>query len=246
MKTVGEKIAELRRQKNMTEEEFGSMLGVSTESIAEWENSDALLDHDLMSTVNDMFEHTMDELAEHLPEATFEQLLKNIFSQFAMADDFAEYKQAIDSSNSTATAFYTENGALWGNQNIGVIYRKSAKDSIPLLKDEDIRTYLAMLSDENVCKILAYMAESAKSFTTSFIASKCDMTIDEATAALQMLKKCTLVKPQIVKLDDEPVTVWKKNGFHKMLFVYAIMSLAKKAYTAEDHYYCFRGDRDWC
>ena len=147
MKTVGEKITELRNQKHMTEEKFGSMLGVSAESIVEWENSDALLDHDLISTVDDMFEHTVDELAEQLPEATFENLLKNIFSQFAMADDFAEYKQTIDSDNSTATALYAESGALWGNQNVGVIYRKSAKVSVSLLQDEDIRAYLTMLAD---------------------------------------------------------------------------------------------------
>ena len=243
MKTVGERITELRKQKNMTEEEFGSMLGVSEESVSEWEKSGALLDVDV---IDDMLGHTMDELAEQLPEETFEHLLKNIFSQFAMADDFAEYKQTIDSNNSTATALYTESGALWGNQNIGVIYRKSAKDSIPLLKDEDVRTYLAMLSDENVCKILVYLAESAKTFTASSVASKCDMTADEADAALQILKKCALVKSQIVKLDDEPVTVWKKNGFHKMLFIYAIMTLAKKAFTGEDNYYCFRGDLAWC
>ena len=246
MKTVGEKITELRKQKNMTEEEFGSMLGVSAESIVEWENSDALLDHDLISTVDDMFEHTVDALAEQLPEATFENLLKNIFSQFAMADDFAEYKQTIDSDNSTATALYAESGALWGNQNVGVIYRKSAKDSVSLLQDEDIRAYLTMLADENVCKILVYMAKNTKPSTASAIASQCDMTADEATAALEMLKKCALVKTKIVKIEDTPVTVWKKHGFHKMLFVYAIMSLAKKAFTGEDNYYCFRGDFTWC
>lgn len=245
MKTVGEKITELRNQKHMTEEKFGSMLGVSAESIVEWENSDALLDHDLISTVDDMFEHTVDELAEQLPEATFENLLKNIFSQFAMADDFAEYKQTIDSDNSTATALYAESGALWGNQNVGVIYRKSAKDSVPFLKDEEIRAYLSMLADENVCKILAYMAENAKSFTAASIAAKCGLTAKDATATLETLKKYALVMSRAVDLGDETVTVWEKYAFHKILFIYSIMALAKKAASGEDNYYCFCGDYTW-
>ena len=38
MKTVGEKIAELRKQKNMTQEEFGAMLGISAQSVSKWES----------------------------------------------------------------------------------------------------------------------------------------------------------------------------------------------------------------
>ena len=53
MKTVGEKIAELRKQKNMTQEEFGSMLGISAQSISKWENNVSLPDITLIPIIAD-------------------------------------------------------------------------------------------------------------------------------------------------------------------------------------------------
>ncbi len=257
MKTVGEKIAELRKQKNMTQEEFGSMLGISAQSISKWENNVSLPDITLIPIIADTFDITIDALfdrsvaissvkAENAVDIAFDRLLKTNASYFGVLNKFDEYKTDIDKENTTATALYTENGAIFGNQNIGVIYRKSAKDSIPLLKDEEIRAYLSMLVDKNVCKILSYMAENAKSFTAASIASKCDMTANEATIALETLKKHVLVTSRSVDLGDETVTVWEKYAFHKILFIYSIMALAKKAASGEDHYYCFCGDYTWC
>jgi transcriptional regulator with XRE-family HTH domain len=256
MKTVGEKIAELRKQKNMTQEEFGALLGISAQSISKWENNISLPDITLIPIIADTFDITIDTLfdrsatissinAENAVDIAFDRLLKTNASYFDVLDKFEEYKSVINKENATATAFYTENGAIFGNQNIGVIYRKSAKDSVPLLRDDEIRTYLAMLADENVCKILAYMAENAKSFTAASIAAKCGLTAKDATATLETLKKHTLVTSRSVDLGDEIVTVWEKYAFHKILFIYSIMALAKKAAGGEDNYYCFHGDYTW-
>ena len=256
MKTVGEKIAELRKQKNMTQEEFGSMLGISAQSISKWENNVSLPDITLIPIIADTFDITIDALfdrsanvspvkEENAVDIAFERLLKTNASYFGVMDKFDEYKATIDAVISSATAFYTENGAIFGNQNIGVIYRKSAKDSVPFLRDDEIRAYLSMLTDENICKILAHMAENAKSFTAASIATKCNITADEATAALETLKKHVLVNSRTVDLGDETVTVWEKYAFHKILFIYSIMALAKKAASREDHYYCFHGDYTW-
>ena len=256
MKTVGEKISELRKQKNMTQEEFGSMLGISAQSVSKWENNVSLPDISLIPIIADTFDIAIDTLfdrsatvpsvkAENAVEIAFHHLLKTNAAYFDLQNKLEEYKSIICEENTTATAFYTENGAIFGNQNIGVIYRKSAKDSVPFLKDEEIRAYLSMLADENVCKILAYMAENAKSFTAASIAAKCGLTAKDATATLETLKKYALVMSRAVDLGDETVTVWEKYAFHKILFIYSIMALAKKAASGEDNYYCFCGDYTW-
>ncbi len=258
MKTVGEKIAELRKQKNMTQEEFGAMLGISAQSVSKWENHISLPDISLIPIIADTFDISIDELfdrsvsvapvkTETVIESTFEKLLKHISSYFDVGDQFEEYKNTINADNDTSTALYTENGVLWGNQDIGVIYRRSAKESIPLLHDGEALAYLSMLADEAVCKILAYTAENGKkSFTAASVAAKCNITAEKVDDALRLLKKYHLMTSRLVDLGDETVTVWEKGGSHKMFFIYSMLLLAQKAATAEDNYYCYRGDTSWC
>ena len=258
MKTIGEKIAELRKQKNMTQEEFGTMLGISAQSVSKWENHVSLPDISLIPIIADTFDISIDELfdkkafvpsvkIEDTIESAFEKLLRSISSYFDIGEKFEEYKDAINADNDTSTALYTEKGVLWGNENIGIIYRKSAKDSIPLLQDTNAHAYLAMLADENVCKILVYMAENRNSsFTCASVSSKCGITAENAEKALLRLKKQHLASSRTVDLGDETVTVWEKGSSHKMFFIYSILLLAQKACTDEDNYYCYRGDKSWC
>ena len=258
MKTIGEKIAELRKQKNMTQEGFGAMLGISAQSVSKWENHVSLPDISLIPIIADTFDISIDELfdkkafvpsvkIEDTIESAFEKLLRSISSYFDIGEKFEEYKDAINADNDISTALYTENGVLWGNENIGVIYRKTAKESISLLKDDDVRAYLAMLADESVCKILAYMAENRNSsFTCASVSSKCGITAENAEKALLRLKKQHLASSRTVDLGDETVTVWEKGSSHKMFFIYSILLLAQKACTDEDNYYCYRGDKSWC
>ena len=232
MKTIGEKIAELRKQKNMTQEEFGAMLGISAQSVSKWENHVSLPDISLIPIIADTFDISIDELFdkkafapsvkfEDTIESAFEKLLKCISSYFDIGENFEEYKDAINADNDTSTALYTENGVLWGNENIGIIYRKSAKDSIPLLKDDDVRAYLSMLADESVCKILAYMAENGnRSFTCASVSAKCGITAENAEKALLRLKKQYLATSRTVDLGEETITIWEKGSSHKMFFIY--------------------------
>ena len=62
MKTIGEKIAELRKQKNMTQEGFGAMLGISAQSVSKWENNVSLPDISLIPIIADTFDISIDEL----------------------------------------------------------------------------------------------------------------------------------------------------------------------------------------
>ena len=38
MKTIGERIAELRKEKGMTQEALGETIGVSAQTVSKWEN----------------------------------------------------------------------------------------------------------------------------------------------------------------------------------------------------------------
>ena len=48
MKSVGERIAELRKEKNMTQETLAAALNVSSQAISKWENNASMPDITLL------------------------------------------------------------------------------------------------------------------------------------------------------------------------------------------------------
>ncbi len=255
MKTLGTKIAELRRQNGMTQERFGELLGISPQSVSKWENDISMPDIMLLPLIADIFNVSVDSLFDgadtpsnidvnEIPELVFERMLKLVGSTFGEFD-FQEYRETINADNNTATASYCENGAVFGNQNIGVVYRKSSKDSAPLLENEDARELLLMLTDKNACKVLRYMAETKRSFTVQTVSAKCGMTGEEVENALLLLKHYGLASSHIVDMGEETVTVWQRHCFHRMLHIFSILTLAEFVAQRNDSYFCFRGDKNW-
>lgn len=59
---VGRKIQELRRQKNMTQEDLAAAMGVTAAAVSKWENGYTLPDILMLCALADLFEVTTDEL----------------------------------------------------------------------------------------------------------------------------------------------------------------------------------------
>lgn len=55
MKSVGERIAELRKEKNMTQETLAAALNVSSQAISKWENNASMPDISLLPRIADAF-----------------------------------------------------------------------------------------------------------------------------------------------------------------------------------------------
>ena len=62
MSSIGEKIAELRRKKGMTQEALAETIGVSAQSVSKWENNANMPDILLLPVIADIFEVSIDEL----------------------------------------------------------------------------------------------------------------------------------------------------------------------------------------
>ena len=60
--TLGEKIAENRRARGMTQEEVANLLGVTSQAVSKWENNNSLPDITLLPAIADLFETTIDAL----------------------------------------------------------------------------------------------------------------------------------------------------------------------------------------
>jgi len=71
--TLGEKLSEKRRSKNMTQDEVAEKLGVTPQAVSKWENDASCPDISLLPTLASLYETTIDELLskEAAPAVTF-------------------------------------------------------------------------------------------------------------------------------------------------------------------------------
>lgn len=61
---IGSFIAELRKEKNITQEELAEKLGVNVKSVSRWENGKNLPDHSLLKDLCSLFNISINELYE--------------------------------------------------------------------------------------------------------------------------------------------------------------------------------------
>ncbi|HOD02374.1 MAG TPA: helix-turn-helix transcriptional regulator [Clostridiales bacterium] len=59
---IGENIKHLRKEKDITQEEFASVIGVSYQSVSRWENNTCYPDMELLPTIADFFGTSIDKL----------------------------------------------------------------------------------------------------------------------------------------------------------------------------------------
>ncbi|MHB1152821.1 MAG: helix-turn-helix domain-containing protein [Eubacteriales bacterium] len=58
---IGENIKRLRKEKNLTQETFADIIGISFQAVSKWENDDAFPDITLLPVIANYFEVTIDE-----------------------------------------------------------------------------------------------------------------------------------------------------------------------------------------
>lgn len=59
---IGDKIKSLRKEKDITQEEFAEIIGVSNQSVSRWENNICYPDMELLPVIAVFFEITVDVL----------------------------------------------------------------------------------------------------------------------------------------------------------------------------------------
>ncbi len=75
---IGQVIYELRKQKNITQEQLANILGVSIPAVSKWENGTTYPDITLLPIIARYFNVTMDELMDYQMELSSEEITKFI------------------------------------------------------------------------------------------------------------------------------------------------------------------------
>ena len=92
MKTVGERIAALRKERGITQEGLAGIIGISSQAISKWENNVTMPDIMLLPIIADTLGVTIDELfgikhkvqekpvnIEETPMAVYDEILKTMW-----------------------------------------------------------------------------------------------------------------------------------------------------------------------
>lgn len=70
---LGNKIAELRKEKGMTQEALANQLGVSNQAVSKWEANQSCPDIQLLPVIADLFEISLDDLFGREEKTAFKQ-----------------------------------------------------------------------------------------------------------------------------------------------------------------------------
>ena len=257
MKTLGERIADFRRERGITQENLAGTIGISPQAISKWENNATMPDIMLLPIIADTLGVTIDELfgirhkvqekpinCEETPKAVYDQILNTMWKHENI-DDFAERAKAQFAKNPYQhSGFVSEAaGAVYANKDIALAYLPDDKESLKLLENEETAEFLKMLSDKNVRLVLAYQFENPeKAFTASSVAAKVGISEEEAKVALEKLFECNMTTAKDADVgSEEMLRIYQAFGAYKMpLLLFPLLSLADRLAHFRENWCGFR------
>lgn len=117
---IATNIVNLRKQKEVTQEELASFIGVTKASVSKWENGQSMPDIMLLPMLASYFEVTIDELIGYKPMLSREQI-RLLYKTFAESFSKEPFEEVFKRSESYVKKYYScysflyQVCALWGN-----------------------------------------------------------------------------------------------------------------------------------
>lgn len=269
MKTIGERIAELRRERGMTQEEFGASVGVSAQTVSKWENANTSPDISLLPVLSEVFGVTIDSLFsmeteresplcragwEQIPEtlydfflSTYEKVWNADGPKHGVSDP--EDMRAFFAAHPEAQSGFCseERGLVYFDGGMGMVWRGMPEDTAGLLEDEAVLGLLKALADPAVLGVLRFLTEVRPSAFTRFTAAsfikRSGLDPEDAARALAFCEKCELMFPEKIDSGEgEPLTVWTVTHAPKLRFLLGpMLALAKRFAEFRNVWWCLRG-----
>lgn len=78
MKTIGEKIKELRRSRGMSQKDFGDLLDVTSQAVSKWENNSSMPEMSMLPNIASIFGIQIDDLFEYSKEKRYDSIASKI------------------------------------------------------------------------------------------------------------------------------------------------------------------------
>lgn len=261
--SIGKNIAELRKNNGMTQEQLSETLGVSSQTVSKWENEVTMPDIMLLPVIAGCFDITVDELYggrksetkhsvidyDDIPEMIYDAIIE--LTQRGWADtvegkdldtEKEKMKKYLAENRHVKTAtFSNRNGSIIATSEIGMLHR--GKANAGQLTGDGIGRVLEILSKPYVRRVFAYESEHmTKPVTAPYVAKKCDISVDEAMEALELLTEIHINHPTDVMLDeDKPVRMYSLNSDEFFMYTLMVLKIARLMDENKQHYYNYRG-----
>lgn len=251
MNNIGNVIAKLRKSNEMTQEELALKVGVSAQTISKWETGNTMPDILLLPVIADVFDVTIDFLYGRDSKGTVLPIERNNYSEKVYKEFInIAIRSFIDTETSSDVirektkekienleknpqcqllVKYGEQGGLYANKDLGIVWRNNNAESLLLLENESVEQMLTAFSEQAFRKILLYQIQNpTASFTAASVAEKCGIETTDAVSALEKLIKHNFTRKMSVDLGDETVDVFHFYSSHKMSIVFTMLSLAER------------------
>lgn len=251
MNNIGSVIARLRKNNEMTQEELALKIGVSAQTISKWETGNTMPDILLLPVITDIFDVTIDYLYGRDSKGTVLPIERNNYSEKVYKEfvgiairSFIDTETSLDvvrektkekienlekNPQCQLLVKYGEQGGLYANKDLGIVWRNNNAESLTLLENEAVEEILTAFSEQAFRKILLYQIQNpTASFTAASVAEKCGIEITDAVSALEKLTKFNFTQKLSVDLGNETVDVFQFYSSHKMSMVFTMLSLAER------------------
>ena len=255
MKTLGERIAELRRERGMTQENLAQTVGVSAQAISKWETCATMPDITLLPVLAGVFEVSIDALFsvenqkkkpefpyEETPAAVYDMILNTMWS--LDNGDVEKTRSALRDDPSVQSGFISyQASSVYAARDLALAWLPDKKQSLSLLENENTADFLAALADKAVRAVLSYMVQNpGRAFTASSAAAKTGLPETDVAEALEKLVKYQLSSGNNVDVgSDETLRVYQMYGVHKMhLMVYPLLYLAQRMAEFQETWFGLR------
>ncbi len=260
MNAIGENIARLRRQKEMTQEALADDIGVSAQSVSRWENGTTMPDIMLLPVISDIFGVKIDDLFKtnepFVPndpnkavELCTDALLDTMYScmhdtHFTEPYDslLAMYKEQLANDIGLRTAMMLEDGMVYYREPCGGVILKRPKGHqwYELFEYEFVEDILLLLADRDFRKALAYIITTNKNlFTIASICRGCD--IREPEALKGKLDRSKLFVEQKIEGEDKEISVYSCISTTRIYMLFVILTYAAEYVAYLDMYTGFYG-----
>lgn len=135
--TIGENIRSLRREKNLTQEELATMLGVTYQSVSRWENDSCYPDMELLPDIAAFFGITVDKLMGADKNAE-QREVERFLERFREAVSHGEINQCIAITREGVAA-YPNNYALLNKLMYALFLSTDDDGNIPEWRENQLK-----------------------------------------------------------------------------------------------------------
>lgn len=251
--SLSNNIKKLRLEKNLTQEQLATKLGISAQAVSKWETSETYPDGSLLVPLANELEVSLDVLFDN--EAVTmsdisERIINLIYNtesteRFNIARDICwqierglfncrmEIEKQYDpdeiKNQKSASYILDDNGFTIvsnGKDPFFSLFPEPSEGYGHFLNDkEDLQKIFAALSHTDTMNALIYLYRKRENyvFESSVLARDCDISDDKIDTVLDNLSRLNVIRKQILNINCEERTLYYSRPNHKLLALF-IMS----------------------